>query len=321
MSRNQFYRVPFSGFTLIELLVVISIISLLVALLLPALTAARAAAAASQCLANQRTMGIAMQSYTSDFKGVSVPVWRFHNQAVVSTNPNYKLYTDFSKSATYVFNDIPAIYPSTATGGWTWHAYLNGYIGSTKVFQCPSNQSRSPTGALMQSIADLGINATSGQLDGRAYYPIIYNYGINAHLYGSTYSARLWVVPERIQKPSDVAFAFDYGFYSGGSNGRLDSTSFYGVFPGLFAEPTTAVMHATLAGNATYSMMAATSRHPSNTITASFHDGHASRVAARSLQNPDLGGTNGTLVSGNTSLGRKFWGLSETIGKVTFLQK
>lgn len=322
MPRIQSYRVPLAAFTLIELLVVISIIAMLVALLLPALSAARATAAAAQCLGNQRTMAIAMQNYTNDFKGVSVPVWKINNQALPPSNANYKTYTDFSKGPTDIFNGIPTIYPGTTTiAGWTWHAYLNGYIGALKTFHCPSSQVTSITTASMQGYADDGVHANSGNLDGRAIYPLAYNYGINAHLYGSTYTARLWVVTDRIQKPSDVAFVFDYGFYSGGNNGSLSSGSLYGVFPGLFAQPTTAVMHGSLAGKADYAMIASTSRHPSSTITASFHDGHAARIAVRDLQNPDLGGTNGYLATGNTELGKKFRGRYENVNKVTFLQK
>ena len=56
------------GFTLIELLVVISIIALLIAILLPALSAARESARLSQCLSNNRQLGIAEFAYAIDNK-------------------------------------------------------------------------------------------------------------------------------------------------------------------------------------------------------------------------------------------------------------
>jgi prepilin-type N-terminal cleavage/methylation domain-containing protein/prepilin-type processing-associated H-X9-DG protein len=61
-----------AAFTLIELLVVISIIALLVALLLPALSAARASARSSQCLAQQRQIGVAFSTYHIDHNGYFV---------------------------------------------------------------------------------------------------------------------------------------------------------------------------------------------------------------------------------------------------------
>lgn len=58
------------AFTLIELLVVVSIIALLIGILLPSLGSARDSARSIQCLANLRTLGLTIQQFSDDNKGV-----------------------------------------------------------------------------------------------------------------------------------------------------------------------------------------------------------------------------------------------------------
>lgn len=110
------------GFTLVELLVVIGIIALLIGILLPALSKARRQAVDLKCMANLRQIGMALTSYSADYRGLAPPAI-----ATIKSPPG----TLYWQEALWGYLIPSRPLPSDAFTGTT-HVWL-----TNTVFTCP----------------------------------------------------------------------------------------------------------------------------------------------------------------------------------------
>lgn len=111
-----------AGFTLIELLTVIAIIGVLAALIMPVVGKVRETSQSTRCVGNLRQVGMAMQGYVNDHKGV-LPCVGF-----------YGISSHYNRDPRNLQNSLLPYLGITASG--TWSNDTEQRLASA-IFDCP----------------------------------------------------------------------------------------------------------------------------------------------------------------------------------------
>lgn len=207
---------------MIELLVVIAIIAILAAMLLPALSKAKAQAQRTQCLNNSRQLILAFTQYVTANRD-ALP-GNYDGQAAQNhSNSNETWCVGWLDNAAYR--------PDNTNASLLVNSQLGNYAGSSRIYICPSDTSRSNGTKGNPRARTYSINSYMGENRGllAPYTPGYHQFRTHAAIIRPGPSDAFVFIDEREDSIDDAAFQVDMnGFDPRGSGQRWAS------YPGAY---------------------------------------------------------------------------------------